>query len=245
MTVETKWACEGPSSARSLGSRRCPNLLGGARLIAVVAMVGLVGCDTPVGRLFDSGLRFTLSYEHAHGLQAEAPVAYKGLTIGQVREVRLDPSGAVLADVRIEAKFKDSVYREADYVIEPGPDGRRLVALKDVDGPRTPVQPGEVVRGREALGDQAGRLLDRFGREAMRAVQTAGSQMGQALDQAVQEAGREFDRAGEELRRAQREAEEARQRALREQPPPATGLTPSPRPPTRAAPKPPQPAPGR
>jgi len=178
--------------------------------MAAACALTLVACDTPVGRLFDRGLHFTLSYQHAHGLQAEAPVTYKGLTIGRVKEVRLDPGGAVLADVRIEPRFKATVYREADYVIERGPQGARLVAVKDVEGPRTPLQPDEVIQGKETLGDQAGRLLDRFGREALRAVQSAGSQMGQALDRAAKE-------AGQELERAQREAAQARERALRAQ----------------------------
>ncbi len=111
-------------------------------------------------------LQFTVTFEDAEGLQPGQFVVYNGIRVGEVDEVDLDPSGKVVVRVRVYGKYRETLYREADFVIEkPGGlidvSGERQLTVKDRSRERTPIEPGDVLEGSDGWIDRAlGKLGD-------------------------------------------------------------------------------------
>lgn len=116
------------------------------------------------------GLDFDLLFRDAKGLEPGYNVMYRGLRVGQVREVSLDPSGQILVQVSVLEEHRGSVYREADFVIERS---GAQITMRDRAGSRTPVRAGDVLTGSTTLDHVFGRLgegLDRFGEVSAAAI---------------------------------------------------------------------------
>ena len=78
--------------------------LGSVALLAVV-LAGIFIVDRQV-----SGLRYTLLFEDARGLQAGAPVQLQGVTVGKVESVEHGADGLVEVAVRIEPRHAPLVH---------------------------------------------------------------------------------------------------------------------------------------
>jgi hypothetical protein len=121
--------------------------------IVLIVLTGiLAGCAMP--------LQFTITFKNARGLQAGNAVVYKGIKIGEVREVAIEQAtGAVRVEVSIDSKYQNSVYREALYMIDR-PQGQaessteRQITITDSGEIRTPVRPGDLIEGTEPVWDQ-------------------------------------------------------------------------------------------
>ncbi|MEE8586586.1 MAG: MCE family protein [Acidobacteriota bacterium] len=111
-------------------------------LVALLSTT-LAGCLT-------SSLRFTITFEEADNLQPGHLVVYKGVQIGRVVSVDLDPGGRIRVDVEIESDRRELVYQEACFRIhKPFLDttGKRHIEMEDTNGTRTAIQPGGIVEG--------------------------------------------------------------------------------------------------
>lgn len=120
-------------------------------------------------------LDFTITYREARGLRPEQPIVYKGLVVGKVRAVDLEPGGTVLVRCRIDPQYRAALYREARFSIEKtggflDTSGDRQIVVTDAGSVRTPLQPDDVLAGSEGFldhllgaapgaGDRAGRAL--------------------------------------------------------------------------------------
>lgn len=103
----------------------------------------------------EKALRFTITFEDAKYLQSGQNVVYKGIRIGEVTDVSLDPGGSVKVDVKIDSEYRATVYREAKFLIEEpsatDSSGEKQITVKDSAGERTPIRDGEVIEGTEGL----------------------------------------------------------------------------------------------
>jgi len=131
------------------------------RLLALALVSVVLSCSGGEGPL-----EFTVTFEDAQGLQPGQFVVYNGIRVGEVREVDLDASGRVVVLVRAYDKYRDALYREAEFVIEkPGGmidvSGERQITVNDRSRPRTPIENGDVIEGTDGWVDSAlGRLGD-------------------------------------------------------------------------------------
>ncbi len=96
--------------------------------------------------------RFSVTFENARELKPGDAVHYKGVQIGRVVDVALDPGGAARVQLAIDDRFHQQVYREACFRIRvPWREGRRSVEMVDIEGTRTPLQEGDTVKGINSL----------------------------------------------------------------------------------------------
>lgn len=104
---------------------------------------------------------FTLKYRDTLGISAGSPVMHDSMKIGEVTAVDVDPSGhSGSVAVRIDAKYRDDVYREAAFTIVRrdllGPaTGKRSIVMEDRGEARTAIRDGEVIDGVEQTIDPA------------------------------------------------------------------------------------------
>jgi hypothetical protein len=118
-------------------------------------------------------LDFTLTFKDAAGLGPGQNVSYRGIAIGKVRTIALEPNGPVRVEVRIEPRYTNVVYREASFRIEkPGGvtdlSGERQVTVRDQGGARTPIRNGEIVAGSDGVLSDWGGKIGELGRKAHR-----------------------------------------------------------------------------
>lgn len=102
-------------------------------------------------------LPFTLLFKDARGLKAGDPLVYRGMTIGEVESVQLDGVQVRVA-VKVKSDHRNTVYREAQYVIENrngllDTSGLKQVTMKDSGTARSAVQKADVLQGTDALAD--------------------------------------------------------------------------------------------
>ena len=100
-------------------------------------------------------LEFGLLFKDAKGLEPGYNLMYRGLRVGTVRDVGLDPDGQVLVQVSVPEEFRGSVYREADFIIERS---GAQITMRDRTGSRTPIRAGDVLAGSGTLDHILGRL---------------------------------------------------------------------------------------
>jgi ABC-type transporter Mla subunit MlaD len=111
----------------------------------------LAGCRRDVA--------FTLTYRDALGLSAGDPIMRNTVEIGRVTSVDVDSSShAARVAVRIDAKYRNDVYREAAFSIVRrdlfGPvTGKRSIMMEDRGDGRTPIAGGDVIAGVEKTID--------------------------------------------------------------------------------------------
>jgi ABC-type transporter Mla subunit MlaD len=163
-------------------------------------------------------LDFIVTFRDAKGLQPGQAVVYKGIRIGEVRSVDIEPSGTVRIGVRVSRRYRDSVCREAAFLIE-NPRGwldtsvERQITVTDRGGSRTPIRGGDIIEGSDgplgqlleqakALGAAAMETAQKIGQEMSASVQTAAS------SPEAQQLGAELQRYGTEAARLSREGYE-------------------------------------
>ena len=96
--------------------------------------------------------RFSVTFENARELKPGDAVHYKGVQIGKVADIALDPAGAARVQLAIDDRFHQQVYREACFRIRvPWREGRRSVEMVEIEGTRTHVQEGDTVEGTDSL----------------------------------------------------------------------------------------------
>lgn len=113
----------------------------------VILLSFLVGCSKG-----PEPLNFVVTFEDAGNLQAGQFVVYKGLRIGEVKSVTLDPGATVRVDVQIQSEYAASMYQEAEFIVEkPGGmldvSGERQVTMNDRGNARTALKDGDIVQG--------------------------------------------------------------------------------------------------
>jgi uncharacterized protein YoxC len=118
----------------------------------------LIGCSKG-----PEPLNFVVTFDDASGVQSGQFVVYKGLRIGEVKAVTLDPGGQVRVDVQVQPEYVGSVYREAEFIVEkPGGmldvSGERQVTMNDRGTVRTAMNEGDIVQG---VNGQMEQLLGR------------------------------------------------------------------------------------
>lgn len=143
-------------------------------------------------------VRATVTFRQAHGLREGQSLVYNGVRAGEITGVTLDPGGRALVRVRIPRRYRKTLYREADYSVgRPGgvfdTSGERQITVTDRPGPRTPLEDGVVIEGREPL---LGLLLDGV-RDAAAIAWDQTRELGRKLadEAAATEAGRRLKEA--------------------------------------------------
>ncbi len=131
--------------------------LGGLCLLVALSVAA---CGGGVG----DALSFILAFDDSVPLSKGDAVVYKGIRIGEVRDVDLDEGGAVAVQLRVDAKYAGLPYREADYLVDTVKDGkkkRHVVRIEDRDvAVRTPVEPGDILEPVEGWADRSLRSLE-------------------------------------------------------------------------------------
>jgi len=119
----------------------------------IVALLGSSACSRDVS--------FTVKYRDTRGLTAGSPVMHGTLRIGEVTSVDADPSGSGgRVRLRIDAKHRDEVYREAAFTIIRrdlfgAATGKRSIVVEDRGDARTPIGDGDEIEGVEETIDPA------------------------------------------------------------------------------------------
>lgn len=108
-----------------------------------------------------AGLTFTVTFDEVGGLEAGDAVVYKGRQIGEVGDVTFTRAGAVEVELEIDREYRHTLYREAQFALERTVTGGHRIVVYDTEGPRTPLEGGEVLRGRQgSLGELMGKVRD-------------------------------------------------------------------------------------
>ncbi|MCX7020581.1 MAG: MlaD family protein [Candidatus Sumerlaeota bacterium] len=155
--------------------------LGGGGISTWLAMTVLLACLGGCGR---GPADFGVKFKDAAGLAADGDVVSRGVKIGQVRKIDIEPDG-VVARVRIEAKHADLVFRESLFTIDKAgglldTSGRRVLTMADPKGPaRTPVKRGDVLTGHNSFSadpwagsvDIAGKAFSKLAEMTLKAKQ--------------------------------------------------------------------------
>lgn len=106
-------------------------------------------------------LTFTVTFDEVGGLEAGDAVVYEGRQIGEVGDVTFTRAGAVEVELEIDREYRHTVYREAQFALERTVTGGHRIVVYDTEGPRTPLEGGEVLRGRQgSLGELMGKVRD-------------------------------------------------------------------------------------
>ena len=111
-------------------------------------------------------LDFTVTFNSAEGLQVGQKVTYKGVAIGEVRGVDVEPGGKVKVSVNIPEQHKKHVYKEAEFHIDNAGglinvSGEKVLEMSDRGDLRTPIKTGDILEGSDSLATSAGVLLDK------------------------------------------------------------------------------------
>jgi hypothetical protein len=155
-------------------------------VVAVIFAAGLVSCVAEWG-----GLSFTVVFKDARGLEVGDPVVYRGVKIGAVRSVDVAADGPVRVGVLIQRKHRETVYREARYVIEEAKEhgarenGRQLT-MKDRRGERTPIEEGDVIEGGEAGLSEILRSLEEAGKDALDSAKRLADKLADCVEEACE-----------------------------------------------------------
>lgn len=121
---------------------------------------GWLGCAL-LALACQAGLTFTVTFDEVGGLEAGDAVVYKGRQIGEVGDVTLTRAGAVEVELEIDREYRQTLYREAQFTLERTVTGGYQIAVYDTEGPRTPIEGGEVLRGRPgSLEELMGKVQD-------------------------------------------------------------------------------------
>ena len=171
----------------------------------LACLASLQGCLPGLG-----ALDFTIVFEDAKGLEPGDAVAYKGMRIGLVRAVELTPGRDVRVRVRIDRDFRETVYREARFVIERARvwhprEGARQVTMKDRGESRTPVQGGDVTQGSAGSFRDLWQSIEEAGGAALEAAAALVDDVFDSLEGAANSP--EAQRLREDLDRVARETE--------------------------------------
>jgi hypothetical protein len=139
--------------------------------VAVVLLVTLVFGGACQFRGQSGDLHFTLIFKDAKQLRPGQFLVYKGMRIGKVQNVDLDPSGSVRVQIQVSSKYRDLVHQEAAFVIEKPTiadiSGEHQVTMSDSVSKGTPIVEGSVLQGSEGwLSDLAGNAKDAIARAA-------------------------------------------------------------------------------
>jgi hypothetical protein len=177
-------------------------------ICALAYLASSLGCLPGLG-----GLDFTVVFEDAKGLEPGDAVAYKGMRIGLVRAVELTLEREVRVSVRIDREFRETVYREARFVIErvrvrtrDPSEGERQVTMKDRGESRTPVLGGDVIQGSAGSLRDLWQSIEEAGGAALEAAEALAEDVFDSLESAADSP--EAKRLREDLDRVTRETED-------------------------------------
>jgi hypothetical protein len=174
-------------------------------VITVVFAAVLVSCVAEWG-----GLTFTVVFKDARGLTAGDPVVYRGVKIGAVRSVDVTTDGPVNVGVLIHRKHRETVYREARFVIEEAKENGarqngRQITVKDRRGDRTSVEEGDVIEGSEAGLAELLRSLEEAGKDVLAAAKRLAEKLADCVEEACESP--EAERFREDMRDFMRDAD--------------------------------------
>jgi hypothetical protein len=77
------------------------------------------------------GFRTIVTFSNAKGLQVGSPVIYKGMKIGEVREIQINETHRIIAVLKIDSDQKALVRQKALWVIDKPPEhgGKDIIRL--------------------------------------------------------------------------------------------------------------------
>lgn len=174
-------------------------------VIAALLFVGS-GCGHP-----KKDLEFTVTFKDAKGLEPGQFLTYKGIRIGEVKDVALDPSMRIKTNVRVSHEYRTAVYREARFNIEKSGgvtdlSGEKQITMEDQEGPRTAIQPGDVIEGSEGWWNEVWEAAKRLGTKVEEFVKgLSDSPRAQEFLDSLQAYSRDVGRATEEQYRTFKE----------------------------------------
>jgi phospholipid/cholesterol/gamma-HCH transport system substrate-binding protein len=120
-------------------------------LFVLVCLAVVAGLVWKFGKLSPStGRRYPLvvTFENVSGLIPDANVMYAGVSVGKVREIKLDDTGKFRALVTLGISEGTKIRRDAKFVInQSGLLGDRYVDIVPGAGDAEPLKPGETVAG--------------------------------------------------------------------------------------------------
>jgi hypothetical protein len=127
-------------------------------------------------------LRFAILFQDAQGLSRGDHVEYKGLEIGEVTRIEIDPQGNVRVDLQIGVRHRGAIAMNSVFEVErSGMLGGRKLVVSDGVGARIPMLEGAELVGRESEGDRAVDSLRRAGQSAIEGVGALGEGLAERL----------------------------------------------------------------
>jgi phospholipid/cholesterol/gamma-HCH transport system substrate-binding protein len=143
-------------------------------LVCVAVAIGLV---MQFGKLTQFGkgtYEITVVFPNANGIIKDANVQYAGITVGKVREIKLDQSGALRVKVKLAIEQGVKIRRDAKFIInQSGLLGDRFVDITPQGTTAEFIPPGAEVEGATAvdLNEAIRRAVDVL-QEASGTIQT-------------------------------------------------------------------------
>jgi phospholipid/cholesterol/gamma-HCH transport system substrate-binding protein len=144
------------------------------------------------------------------GLQPQATVRLRGVAVGKVQDIRLDPTtpGQVLVGIAVDAQAPISSATQASLGYQ-GVTGLAFIALEDAGAPGTPLTQGSRIPLKPGL---MGRLTDQ-GERILAQLEIAGTRINQLLSpdnqQVLMTTVRQFGQTATELQQLTRQANQA------------------------------------
>jgi hypothetical protein len=173
---------------RRAGDRRCAmGKKHRAAILGLLALAAMFAAMLTACWNAEKPLLFTITFHDARGLQVGDPLVCRGVRIGEVKKLTLDPGGTVRVDVRVSREHSSIVYREAEFVIEKhegaGRSGGKQVTMKDrKGGERHPIQANEVVDGANDVLDRLRDLAQEFSTSALKGLEAARDRLSEKMD---------------------------------------------------------------
>ncbi len=143
-----------------------------------VSAVGVLGCAKT------DPLRFAVQFEDADGIGRSDRVVHRGIEIGRVTGVGIDPRGMAEVEVAIDDRYRTAVARNSVIRVDRfGMRRRTRLLVEDGEGERFPVRDGDVLVGSEGPLDD---LLTRVREGAHDALEQA-TELARGIEQRLRE----------------------------------------------------------
>jgi len=112
--------------------------------LTLILLMATVACG-------ERPLEIDVEFDRVDGLRSGDPVAYRGVRIGRVREVRLDDQGRARVGIRIHPDHRELITTTCRFRLRPDParesQGGKLLAVLPGREPGRPLPPDARVRG--------------------------------------------------------------------------------------------------
>jgi len=148
--------------------------LSGALCLGLL-LCGASGCNR--------SLDFTVTFKESRGLKVGQKLLYKGVDIGEVTSIDLQPGAGVKVGVKVYPERKEMVYQEARFEVSSAggllnASGEKFLEMSDDGDKKTPIKPGDIIKGSDSMLDGMMDKVASFARKTLSVAKKAKQQVG-------------------------------------------------------------------